>query len=216
MKTITRGGHCCPIILAAAICGFCNRPVVADSPAPSSNGTIDEELRREILYMKDLDQDARFAAMKGGFDMEAMVKISQELDIPHTNRMKSIIAQYGWPGKSLVGQDGAFAAWLLVQHATHDVKFMEDCLVLMAAAAEKGEASRKDLALLVDRVRVRQHKPQLYGTQYKAGPDGEWVPEPIEDEEHIEGRRKSMGLSTMADELRTIRQVYGRSDPSPK
>jgi hypothetical protein len=217
MKFIAHAAILRGIMIAVAIFGLSNRPLAADLADPSTGEShVDEELRCEILHMKDLDQEARLAAIKPGVDVEALVKISQEIDVPHTNRMKSIIAQHGWPGKSLVGQDGAFAAWLLVQHATHDVKFMEDCLVLMTAAAEKGEASRKDLALLIDRVRVRQHKPQLYGTQYKAEPDGGWVPEPIEDEEHIETRRKSMGLSTLAEELRIIRQVYARPNPPPK
>ncbi|HEV3138300.1 MAG TPA: DUF6624 domain-containing protein [Pirellulales bacterium] len=215
MKTITWAVPGGAIILAVAICGIWNRPVVAESPAPTSTGYIDEELRCEILYMKDLDQAARFAAIKARSIVEALVRISQELDVRHTNRMKQILAQYGWPDKSLVGEDGAFAAWLLVQHATHDVKFMEDCLVLMQAAAEKGEASRKDVAYLIDRVRIRQHKPQLYGTQFKGLSDEEWTPEPIEDEEQVDERRKSVGLSTMVEQMQNIRQAYVKPTPSP-
>ena len=29
-----------------------------------------------------------------------------------------VIDKFGWPGKSLVGRDGAHAAWMLAQHAT--------------------------------------------------------------------------------------------------
>ncbi len=217
MKTIppTRAGRL--VVLAAAICAFSSRTALSGPLEPSGGeSSIDEELRREILHMKDLDQEARLAVMKAASDVDALVRISRELDVPHTRRMKEIIAEHGWPGKSLVGEDGAFAAWLLVQHATHDVKFMEDCLVLMQAAAEKGEASRKELAFLIDRVRIRQHKPQLYGTQFKGSPDGEWIPEPIEDEKHLDERRKSVGLSTMAEQVRNIRQAYARPNPPPK
>jgi hypothetical protein len=34
----------------------------------------------------------------------------------HTARLRAIVSQYGWPGRSLVGEDGADAAWLLLQH----------------------------------------------------------------------------------------------------
>jgi hypothetical protein len=203
-------------IVLMAICGAMNAAALANPHASSDAApAIDEELRCEILHMKEVDQEARMAAIKDGLDLNALEKINREIDDPNTERMKKIIAQHGWPGKSLVGQDGAFAAWLLVQHATHDVKFMEDCLALMQAAADRGEASRKDLALLTDRVRIRQGKPQLYGTQLKQGPDGEFVPEPIEDEEHLEERRKEMGLSSMADEARRIRQTYHKRSAAP-
>ena len=161
--------------------------------------------------MRDLDQEARNAAISA----DTFIKLTKELDARHTERMKKIVAQYGWPGKSLVGADGASAAWLLVQHAP-DHKFMENCLVLMQAAAEQREVSRSDLALLIDRVRIHQGRPQLYGSQFKDGPDGTLVPEPIEDEGHVEERRKSVGLPTMSEYTRIIRQVYARPNPPPK
>jgi len=195
------------VFLVAAVFGPTTyRFAMADSPALTASAPeIDDELRRVLLHMEQIDQDARRAV---GHDPEALKKINQEIDIPNTERMKKIIAAYGWPGKSLVGRDGASAAWLLVQHATHDAKFMEQCLAMMQVSAERGEASRNDLALLIDRVRVRQGKPQLYGTQFRSGPDGLLAPDPIEDEVHLDERRKTMGLSTMAEYVRMIRQVY--------
>src|SRR3954453_2080197 len=35
----------------------------------------------------------------------------------HDLRLAAIIAAVGWPGRSLVGEDGADAAWALAQHA---------------------------------------------------------------------------------------------------
>jgi hypothetical protein len=212
MKTLGQKVIPAAIIALLATGGLSVQPARADSPESSEPAPfVDEELRCEILHMKEVDQDARMAVIKAGMDLTALEKISQEIDLPNTERMKQIIAENGWPTKSLVGADGAFAAWLIVQHATHDVKFMERCLVLMQEAADKGEASRKDLALLIDRVRVRQGKPQLYGTQFKGGPDGSWVPDSIEDEAHLEERRRAMGLFTMAQEVEQIRQTYRRA-----
>ena len=105
--------------------------------------------------------------------------------------MKQIVAQYGWPGRSLVGNDGAGAAWLLVQHATSDAPFMEHCLSLMQAAPA-GEVSASNIAYLEDRVRIRQGKPQRDGTQFKQGADGHLVPDAIEDERtSTSGARRS-------------------------
>ena len=45
--------------------------------------------------------------------------------------MTEVVAGRGWPGTSLVGEQGSHAAWLLVQHATHDPEFMKSCLALI-------------------------------------------------------------------------------------
>lgn len=111
-----------------------------------------------------------------------------------TARIREIVAERGWPGRSLVGDDGASAAWLLVQHADDDPSFQERTLELMRAAVEAGEADARDLAYLVDRVRVAHGKPQLYGTQF-----GRSGPQPIEDEEHLDERRAAVGLEPFAD-----------------
>ena len=105
----------------------------------------------------------------------------QAADAKHTAKMKAIVVQHGWPGRSLVGDDGAHAAWLLVQHA--DASFMEQCLPLMEHAVSAGEASTKDYAYLLDRVRMSQGKPQVYGTQFTSGADGKLVLHPVEDAE---------------------------------
>src|SRR5205085_1172028 len=73
----------------------------------------------------------------------------------------------GWPGKSLVGVDGANAAWLLVQHADQGRAFQKRCLPLLEAAVKKGEATGVQLAYLSDRVRVGAGEKQVYGTQFR-------------------------------------------------
>jgi hypothetical protein len=59
-----------------------------------------------------------------------------------------------------------------------------------------GEVSAVDVAYLVDRVRVNEGRPQLYGTQFWTV-EGAVVPRPIEDEAGLEARRATLGLKTM-------------------
>src|SRR5476651_1198115 len=108
MQTVFSGIALRLLLFAAVFCGSMNRFILADSPALSDSAPdIDEELRRVLLHIEEIDQDAR---NPDDLSIEALQKINQEIDIPNTERMKKIIAQYGWPGKSLVGQDGASAA----------------------------------------------------------------------------------------------------------
>jgi hypothetical protein len=129
--------------------------------------------------------------------------------------MKVIIQQHGWPGRSLVGYDGAHAAWLLVQHADADAEFQTRCLGLVKVAVAQGEAAAKDWAYLIDRVRVSRQQPQVYGTQFKQSADGGFQPHPIEDPTHVDERRKSVGLGSLAEYEQQMQAYYGPKPVAP-
>src|SRR5262245_23963491 len=73
---------------------------------PPANAPTNEALRSELLAMRDADQQARDNARRAG-GIDALLKVRQEVDVPNTRRMKEIVAKHGWPGKTLVGDDGA-------------------------------------------------------------------------------------------------------------
>ena len=112
--------------------------------------------------------------------------------------MKQHVAEYGWPLSRMVGADGARAAWLLVQHADHDVAFQRKCLDLMLALPEKDQASPGDVAYLTDRVLVNEGLEQVYGTQFHVQ-EGERQPRPIREPGKVDERRASVGLSTLKE-----------------
>ncbi|MBF9142541.1 DUF6624 domain-containing protein [Hymenobacter properus] len=76
-------------------------------------------------------------------------------------RVKQLIKQYGYPGKSLVGEPTNEAAWYVIQHSD-DIK---QYLPLIKKAANKGELPFYLYAQMLDRQLMRQGKEQLYGTQ---------------------------------------------------
>ena len=135
-----------------------------------------------------------------------------EIDRKNTQRMKEIVAKHGWPGKRLVGADGAHAAWLLVQHADHDRAFQKQCLGLMKDLVARGDVTGADLAYLTDRVLVGEQKKQLYGTQCTMV-KGEVVFQPIEDEAEVDKRRAEIGLSPLAEYKRLVEKMYRPTPP---
>ncbi len=125
-----------------------------------------------------------------------------DVDRRNTKRMKEIVDKHGWLTPWMVGRDGARAAWLLVQHADHDLAFQREMLAMMECHNIDEQVHPADLAYLTDRVRVNEGKPQVYGTQFHVV-DGKLTSRPIEDEENVDKRRKSAGLSPLKEYINT-------------
>lgn len=117
-----------------------------------------------------------------------------------------IIDEFGWPGKSLVGSDGAEAAWLILQHAIGSPAFQRKCLPTLWEAVEADEMPAYQVAYLDDRIRVFEERPQRYGTQFDWDGSGQLNPHPIEDPEKVDEYRASVGLGPLAEKTRQMRQ----------
>lgn len=152
---------------------------------------MDEALRAELLRRVEKDQAARKAQDWDG---------TREADAENLPWLKAVVAEHGWPGASVIGTDGANGAWLLAQHADADPAFQRQCLGLLATAVEAGEATKRQLAYLTDRVLLHEGEQQVYGTQLTAR-GGRWVPRNLRDPDGVDARRAAAGLGTIAEYL---------------
>ena len=171
---------------------------------------LNSVLRAELLAMVKSDQDVRQRSIDKPKD-PAIDAEMRAIDTRDTARMKQIVAQYGWPSERLVGVDGADAAWALVQHADADPAFQAKCLPLIQAAADRGEASKQDLALLTDRVLLSEGKEQVYGTQF-TWRTGKVEPRPLADPAHVDERRKAMGMMPLEEYREMLIKFYKLQD----
>lgn len=119
-------------------------------------------------------------------------------------RIDEVLTAHGWPGWSLVGRDGAAAAWLLVQHVGADWALFRRVRDLLDIAVQREEAEASHLAFLEDRLAVLEGRPQRYGTQFQSTEGGGWRPFPIEDEAGIDGRRAAARMSGFRDYIRQL------------
>lgn len=137
-------------------------------------------------------------------------------DVINLQKIEKIIAQYGYPGKSLVGSQSS-VAFFVVQHA--DLAAQEKYLPLFEAAAKKGELDRHLLPLMIDRIRTAKGQPQLYGTQLRERKNGSVQIYPIEDEANVDVRRKAAGLPPLNTYLKKWQINYqlpsGNQNPNP-
>jgi hypothetical protein len=132
-------------------------------------------------------------------------------DRARTERLAAIIDRHGWPTRSLVGVDGATAAWAVAQHSDLDPEFQRRALTLMTAAAATGEADRGELAYLTDRVAANAGVPQTYGTQMGCTDGGSPRPVDVSDPDQLDRRRADAGLPPMADYLAEMTEVCAGS-----
>lgn len=129
-------------------------------------------------------------------------------DRANTAMLKTIVAEQGWPGIALVGEQASVNAWLIVQHADHDPAFQLRALRLMAPLGQGGDVKRSNYAFLHDRVMLKLAGKQRYGTQARCQ-DGKWVALPLEAPERVDALRAEMGMDSLADNLARITRSYG-------
>ena len=169
-------------------------------------------LRDELLAMAGEDERVRgelaaAGALSGGYHpvMEAVHRRNAE-------RLSTLLEHYGWPGRRLVGDDGAEAAWRIAQHAIGEPAFMRRCHAALQVAAAAGDAPAWQPAMLEDRILMFEGRPQRYGTQLEHDDDGNVRPYLLDEPDAVEERRQSVGLEPLAERL--AREP--RRDPSPE
>jgi hypothetical protein len=175
----------------------------------------DLELRRELLRRRDADQAPR-RRMRPGSPIDRSL-MDQMVATSHDNVewLKHVIAGRGWPGRSMVGVDGADAAWLIAQHADDDPDFQRECLGQIEKAAAAGEVTLSNLAYLTDRVMLKEKGYQRYGTQFQHGPGGP-EPFPLEDPDRVDELRESAGLIPLAEYRKGFETASRSHFPSPR
>lgn len=159
-----------------------------------------EAVKTELLQILKDDQEPKvaFHATQDQHKKDSIKKIGVELEKKNLVKVKAILKQYGWPGPDQVGHEANSALFLVIQHA--DIATQEEYLPLMRKAVAEGKALPMHLALLEDRVALRQGKRQIYGSQI--GQDeqtGESYVLPLADPDRVDERRRSVGLPPLAE-----------------
>ena len=167
-------------------------------------------LRKKLLKMVKKDQAIRNDLIKSGIEHpdKRLLKRMKTIDASNLIRVKAIVKRYGFPTPKLVGKDGVEAVFLLIQHG--DLAFQEQMLPDVKNSFQSGNLSGQNYAMLLDRVLVRQGKPQVYGTQANSVDEvtGKVEFEPIEDEANVDKRRAEVGLPPLSEYIKILKQMY--------
>ena len=196
------------VVIGTALLG-CARP-------PSLHQTLEPMpgLRAEIASRVAMDQAAQRELsdrIQAGQPIGPASARQDSVFNANLQWMRLVLAQYGWPGRRLVGDEGSHGAWLLLQHADRDTALQRTALQLLENAVGTGDASSRDLAYLTDRVRAAEGRPQVYGTQLQYDSRGCASPKPSVDPAQLDARRASVGLEPVAQYVQTVMAALGRA-----
>jgi hypothetical protein len=133
----------------------------------------------------------------------------------NAKRLDEIIQQHGWPGKSMVGEDGAHAAWLILQHAIAHPQLQRRCFPLLIEQVEAGEITAVEMAMFEDRIRCFEGRPQRFGTQFDWDEQLLMSPLTMDDPKLVDERRKQIGLRPLRDEIIAKRKETDESGEQP-
>jgi hypothetical protein len=171
--------------------------------------------RIELLAMAEKDLRLRSELEADGSLFQGYEPRMRALHDANAVRLNGILDTLGWPGEPQVGREGAKAAWLIAQHAIAQPSLQRRALTALQAAALRGDVPALYAAMLEDRIRCFEGRPQRYGTQFDWDAEGQMSPLPLEDPDGVDARRKEVGLGPLAQDVRARRAALADGPDRP-
>jgi len=170
------------------------------------------------LWLMGID-DQRYRTLRKNYKKTESISVDGWKE--RVTRVEAIIDQYGWPKISMVGDDAAEAAFLIIQHSDK----IKHYLPYIIKAANEGEANKTYAAMMIDRYLCTRTwgpfflKPvQIYGTQfYREGKfdkkEGRMVLSkmnyyPIADPLNLDARRAYIGKGDFKSECNRFKVQF--------
>jgi hypothetical protein len=173
-----------------------------------------ESIHDELLRLAGEDEAVRRRLAADGSLWEGYNNLMAIVHRRNAERLERIVEAVGWPGISLVGADGADAAWLLLKHAIGQPQLQRRMLPLVKAAVATGDAPRWHAATLEDGIAFYEGRPQRYGTMLDWDAEGVLRPWTIEDADAVDERRAAVGLPPLESQLADAAVEPPPADPA--
>lgn len=159
-----------------------------------------DQLYRPLLQETDLEKREALA-QKLGLTKEDYTgdlwKKQRLLDTSNLKVVKNILDNYGYPGKSIVGEPTNLIAIDVIEHNPIHI---DQYLDLFKEAAAKGELPMTRVAALEDKYLMQQHKEQIYGTQAQITAANGFFIWPIKEPEGVNRKRADAGFDRTIEE----------------
>ncbi len=160
-----------------------------------------EQINVKDQTLRQLYREAEDKFGRESDEMKYFWQLVSEQDSLNELAVIKIINERGWVGKSLVGGQANMTLWLVIQHAP--IETQEKYLPLLKESVKLGESQGSHLALLEDRIQMRNGKPQTFGSQITRDEvTGNQIVYEIWEPEYVNQRRKEVGLGPIQDYIK--------------
>jgi hypothetical protein len=173
-----------------------------------------EWVKRKLAHMSAVDQFMRlqidvlrsrgYSDEEAGLFWEGFGGRWESIDRGNQAELEKLLELYEWFKISEFGPEAEADAWLLAQHADHDLRFQKRILSILERLLPSGETSGTSFAYLYDRVAVAENRPQRFGTQGRCVGPGRWEPWPSEEPQALQARRDALGLGPIEENIRRV------------
>jgi hypothetical protein len=174
----------------------------------NSNTIKDTEYARKLWKLLCMDRycfyEVGIAVRKlgpGSPVVSALRRLQTMINNNNLQELENLLSQKGWPRISEVGPEAAGAAFFVLQHSNAEAQ--QKYISLFEMQCRENEANCQQYALMFDRMRMNQNKPQRYGTHSYLDPAKGRTDElyPLEDASKVDEWRKEIGLEPLKDYL---------------
>lgn len=126
---------------------------------------LDQQYRNlmSTMYRDSIGRDSVASLLGTSYDDVNQVIWQKQNEIDSTNLIyiERVFEEFGYPGKSLVGDSTCEVAWYVVQHSPRIDLYFDK----IKKAGKKEELPYHLVAMMEDRYLMQQGKCQIYGTQ---------------------------------------------------
>lgn len=148
--------------------------------------------------MREEDLRVRQELMQSGELGGPYVPRMEAVHVLNAARLRELIAAHGWPTENIAGEDGAKAAWFIVQHSVGEPALQREVLELLRSCAAEGRVPAWNAAYLEDRIAMHEGRAQRFGTQWMDSPeDGRARPWRLAEPDRVNELRASVGLGPL-------------------
>jgi len=134
-----------------------------------------------------------------------------KIDRANAEYVRSILCIWGWPSIGRFSKKIDKDIWLLVQHSPYELQ--KFALSYLEQALDRGDTDPRNVAYLTDRVRMKECRCQIYGTQTRVD-EKTGCPrlQPLSDPKAVDMLRKAHRLPTLEKEFMATQKTYRVGD----
>lgn len=146
-----------------------------------------------------------------GLPPEEYAAVVDQISNYHKTWLAGEVEEHGWFSDARCGLEAEDAAYLMVQHHS-DLDWQLSILEMMEESWRQGSTSYSNIAFLKDRVRIKQERPQIYGTQGYCVEGGRWQPFELENRDKVDELRAEAGLPSLDEYAATVAGNFCQKD----